>query len=142
MKKLVLFTSLAVCALTMNVADAKTMICGYVDHMHMASNSPAKPVIQGNITSDGDTTGVQTGVDSFDIHDNQTPGVCNMSSQGTVHVTYYASQSDYCVLNFLDGASNDNPQSIDPKCYGKLHYLGANYDGLWSYSYSMIFSMG
>ncbi len=141
MKKSLLFTLLALSTCTMTAVNAKPMICGYTDHMHMGSNSPAKPVIKGAITADGAVIGTQTGVDSFDIVDNQNPGVCDMGSSGTVHVTYAASPSDYCVLNFVDGPGKDNPVSVNAQCYGKLQYLGANYDGTFSYAYSMIFSM-
>lgn len=141
MKKALIITVIALSTVTMTTANAKAMICGYTDHMHMGSQSPAKPVIQGAVTANGAVTGVKTGVDSFDIVDNQGPGGCDMGSEGTVHVTYAATPSDYCILNFVDSPSYDNPKSVNAQCVGRLKYLGADYDGLFSYSYSMMFSM-
>lgn len=118
---------------------AKPMFCGYVDHLHVASNSIAHPTILGDITSMGDVKAVKISTTSFDISDKPSDHGCVLDSLGTVTVKFATSQKDYCIFHITDGSARDNPDDKDVQCVGHLGYLGMTYDGFGSFSYSMIF---
>lgn len=119
-------------------AMAAPQVCGYTDHIHLSNNAKlAKPKIQGSLQSSGYVLGVQTGPSKFDIHDHQPNNECVVDSTGTVTVRYALNSNSYCDLTFTDGPYLENP-SVDYNCHN-LTYLGMNYDGFGTYSYSLMF---
>ena len=54
---------------------------------------------------------------------------------GFAHVTVAYDNTNWCVLDIKDGPYMNHP-TISASCSG-IHYLGTDYDGLSSYSYTI-----
>ena len=125
MKKLLL---LVVASLSMINAHAESW-CGYKDYFHLSDRAhPSIYVVSGYRESDVMLEFV--GPRSFVIKDSY-----QQCRAGYAHVTVAYDTSNWCVLDIQDGPWMNHP-TISASCSG-MRYLGIEYDGLGSYSYSI-----
>lgn len=104
--------------------------CGYKDYFHISNQShPAISVMYGS--SDSDIYLSFVGPRSFIIRDT------SRCSSGYAHVTVGYDPTHWCVLDIKDGPFINHPQ-IHASCNG-MKYVGTDYDGINSYSYTIKF---
>lgn len=124
MKKCLFFVLSGIAALN---AHAESW-CGYKDYFHLSSKAhPSIYVVSGYSESDVQLEFV--GPRSFVIRDTY------QCRAGYAHVTVAYDSANWCVLDIQDGPFMMNPQ-ISASCNG-MRYLGVEYDGFGSYSYSI-----
>lgn len=101
---------------------------GYKDYFHLSNSShPALYIVSGY--SDSDVFLEFVGPRSFVIRDGY------QGNAGYAHVTVAYDTAHWCVLDIKDGPFMMNP-TISASCNG-MAYLGTDYDGFGSYSYSI-----
>lgn len=102
--------------------------CGYKDYFHLSDRShPAIYVVSGY--SDSDLMLEFIGPRSFVIRDSF------QCRSGYAHVTVAYDTANWCVLDIKDGPYMSSP-TVSASCNG-MNYLGTDYDGFGSYSYSI-----
>lgn len=124
MKKWLLLTVGSMIAMN---AQAESF-CGYKDFFHINYNAnPAMYIVNGY--SDADVYLQLASPRSFIVRD--TPA-CR---SGYAHVTIAYDANHWCELDIKDGPFMSHP-SVNASCNG-MRYLGLDYDGVGSYSYSI-----
>lgn len=109
-------------------ASAKESFCGYKDYFRLSDQShPAIFVVSG--AAEIELALLFIGPRSFVIRDG---GYCR---SGYAHVTVAYDDANWCVLDIKDGPYHNHP-TINASCNG-LHYLGTDYDGFGSNSYTI-----
>ena len=125
MKKWVL---LAVCCFFMANTWANESYCGYKDFFHLSDHThPGIYIVSGY--GEQDVVLQFVGPRSFVIRD------APQCRTGFAHVTVAYDNTNWCVLDIKDGPYMNHP-TISASCSG-IHYLGTDYDGLSSYSYTI-----
>lgn len=117
-----------ICSLFMVNAHAKTTFCGYKDFFHLSDQAhPGIYIVSGY--SEQDLLMEFVGPRSFIIRDGY------QCRSGYAHVTVAYDDYNWCVLDIQDGPYTNHPK-ISASCNG-LRYLGIEYDGFNSYSYTI-----
>jgi len=125
MKKWIL---LAAGSMFMVNAHTDQTYCGYKDYFRLSDQShPAIYIVSGY--SESDVTLQFVGPRSFIIRDSY------QCRSGYAHVTVAYDNANWCVLDIKDGPLMNHP-TIHASCNG-LHYLGNEYDGIGSHSYTI-----
>ncbi len=125
MKKWIL---LAICSFFVLNAQAEENVCGYKDYFHL--NNTAHPgiyIVSGY--SEQDLFLEFVGPRSFVLRDSR------QCKAGYAHVTVAYDYANWCVLDIKDGPYMNHP-IVSAACNG-LTYLGTNYDGFNTYSYTI-----
>lgn len=118
---------LALSSMIMINAHAESY-CEYKDYFHLSDNAhPAVFIVSGY--SEQDLILQFVGPRSFIIRDSY------QCRSGYAHVTVAYDTSNWCVLNIKDGPLMNHP-NVSASCNG-INYLGTEYDGIGSYSYSI-----
>jgi hypothetical protein len=119
---------LALGSVLMFNAHAESYYCDYKDYFHLSAKShPEIYVVSGY--SDQDLILQFVGPRSFIIRGGL------QCSNGYAHVTVAYDAAHWCVLDIKDGPYMNHP-SISASCKD-MGYLGIDYDGVGSYSYSI-----
>ena len=114
------------CAMAVNVHAES--FCGYKDYFHLSDKShPGIYVVSGY--SEQDIILQFVGPRSFIIRDTY------QCRDGYAHVTVAYDTANWCILDIKDGPYMNHP-SVRASCSG-MNYLGIDYDGVGSYSYSI-----
>jgi len=126
--KRVIISLLGCCVAIGAAADQK--LCGYRDFFHFSdATHPNIYIVDANNTQD---LYLQVlGPRSFEIRDSY------QCKTGYAQITITDNAYHWCVLDIKDGPYMRHP-SISASCSG-IGYLGMNYDGLNSYSYTLNF---
>lgn len=126
MNKLMLLAAGSLMALNAQAADQQ--FCGYKDFFHLSDQAhPSIYVASGY--SEQDIILQIVGPRSFVLRDSSD---CR---RGYAHVTVAYDALNWCILDIKDGPFMNHPV-ISASCNG-MHYLGTNYDGTGSYSYTI-----
>jgi hypothetical protein len=148
MKKLA--TALLVTAIVSTPVFAKgttedlLTVCGYSDYFHLSDTS-VKNIAITKLTGDekvevaykvvSNTTG-QNIEDKTSFYVSDTP-TC-VKNGGFAHVHYAKDKDNYCDLAVHDAENMFHPD-ITARCQGTMGYLGMEYDGFNTHSYSLTF---
>lgn len=107
--------------------------CGYNDHFHTTSSAPANLQIR-HISGDSKVVVVQNTPTTFTISDGAG---CPVGG-GYVQVRYAIDSANGCDLTIHDAEDMWDPNVV-ASCQGSVHYNGISYDGLGTYTYSLVF---
>lgn len=124
MKKII---ALSLYSLMMH-AQAHPSFCGYKDYFHLSNQShPGIYIVSG--FSEQDLILQFVGPRSFILRD------APQCREGYAHVTVAYDDYNWCVLDIKDGPRMSHPK-VSASCNG-IRYLGTEYDGFNSYSYTI-----
>ena len=118
---------LVLSSLSMMNAHAESW-CGYKDYFHLSNKAnPGIYIVSGY--NESDVFLELVGPRSFIIRDSF------QCRNGYAHVTVANGSANWCVLDIQDGPYMNHPK-VRASCNG-MNYLGIEYDGIGSYSYSI-----
>lgn len=119
---------LAASCIIMANAQANQSLCGYKDTFHLSNETPPGIFIV-NGYSDIDVILQLVGARTFVVQDGYS---CRF---GNAHVVVADIQGNWCNLDIQDGPYMNHP-TVRASC-GGMNYIGTNYEGLGSFSYSI-----
>lgn len=118
---------LALGSFMMMNAQAESL-CGYKDYFHLSDTShPAIYIVSGY--SEQDVILQFVGPRSFVLRDTY------QCRTGYAHITVAYDNAHWCTLDIKDGPYMNHP-TVNASC-NDMRYLGIDYDGFASYSYSI-----
>jgi hypothetical protein len=146
MKKLVTALILSAIVSTPCFAKGNTedllMVCGYTDNFHLSATS-VKDISITRITGDEKVVvGYEVISNTTDQEDKTAFFISDTSAcvknGGYAHVHYAKDKNNYCDLAVHDAENMFHPD-ITARCQGTMGYLGMEYDGFNTHSYSLTF---